>query len=225
MKLNKGYQIARLLTKSKVSDEQIEKELSSMTALEWDRICNILDNFLKAHDMPLDQGWALMINDIHNISDVYKVSEATLLSAYLPWIGMKKNGSDENCEKLNDKEIEDKHLTTSQFERVLQEQKNGFLIHMNNEEAEDKFMHRNIELVDLSFDEVQTVKNNQLLAFTTNDSNASMFIDKKEIHDIEKAEDVDDLFSVSVKKAFNLYLSPEADHVDSKRNMVTVGFM
>lgn len=64
MKLNKGYQIARLLTKSKVSDEQIEKELSSMTALEWDRICNILDNFLKAHDMPLDQGWALMINDI-----------------------------------------------------------------------------------------------------------------------------------------------------------------
>lgn len=38
MKLNKGYQIARLLTKSKVSDEQIEKELSSMTALEWDRI-------------------------------------------------------------------------------------------------------------------------------------------------------------------------------------------
>lgn len=48
MKLNKGYQIARLLTKSKVSDEQIEKELSSMTALEWDRICNILDNFLKA---------------------------------------------------------------------------------------------------------------------------------------------------------------------------------
>lgn len=119
MKLNKGYQIARLLTKSKVSDEQIEKELSSMTALEWDRICNILDNFLKAHDMPLDQGWALMINDIHNISDVYKVSEATLLSAYLPWIGMKKNESDENCEKLNDKEIEDKHLTTSQFERVL----------------------------------------------------------------------------------------------------------
>lgn len=148
MKLNKGYQIARLLTKSKVSDEQIEKELSSMTALEWDRICNILDNFLKAHDMPLDQGWALMINDIHNISDVYKVSEATLLSAYLPWIGMKKNESDENCEKLNDKEIEDKHLTTSQFEKVLQEQKNGFLIHMNNEEAEDKFMHRNIELVD-----------------------------------------------------------------------------
>ena len=64
MKLNKGYQIARLLTKSKVSDEQIEKELSSMTALEWDRICNILDNFLKAHDMPLDQGWALMINDM-----------------------------------------------------------------------------------------------------------------------------------------------------------------
>ena len=56
------------------------------------------------------------------------------------------------------------------------------MIHMNNEEAEDKFMHRNIELVDLSFDEVQTVKNNQLLAFTTNDSNASMFIDKKEIH-------------------------------------------
>lgn len=74
MKLNEGYQIARLLTKSKVSDEQIEKELSSMTALEWDRICNILDNFLKAHDMPLDQGWALMINDIHNISDVYKVT-------------------------------------------------------------------------------------------------------------------------------------------------------
>lgn len=225
MKLNNGYQIARLLTKSRVSDEQIEKELSSMTALEWDKVCNVLDNFLKAHDMPLDKGWALMINDIHNISDVYKVSEATLLSAYLPWVGMKENESDKTCEKLNGKESEEKHLTVSQFEKMLQEQTNGFLIHMNNGEAEDIFMHRNIELVDLAFDEVQMVKNNQLLAFSTNDSNASMFIDKKEIHDIEKVEDVDDLFSVSVKKAFNLYLSPEADHVDSKRNMVTVGFM
>lgn len=225
MKLNNGYQIARLLTKSRVSDEQIEKELSSMTALEWDKVCNVLDNFLKAHDMPLDKGWALMINDIHNISDVYKVSEATLLSAYLPWVGMKENESDKTCEKLNGKESEEKHLTVSQFEKMLQEQTNGFLIHMNNGEAEDIFMHRNIELVDLAFDEAQMVKNNQLLAFSTNDSNASMFIDKKEIHDIEKVEDVDDLFSVSVKKAFNLYLSPEADHVDSKRNMVTVGFM
>ena len=38
MKLNKGYQIARLLTKSKVSDEQIEKEMQAIAKTGLNRV-------------------------------------------------------------------------------------------------------------------------------------------------------------------------------------------
>jgi hypothetical protein len=48
-----------------------------------------LNNFIIAHDMPLDEGWALMCNDFYNIASANQVDEATLFVAYMEWLNKK----------------------------------------------------------------------------------------------------------------------------------------
>ena len=83
-------ELARAMTRSSVTDLQITKELASMTTEEWNKQCKILDNFLIAHDMPLDKGWDLMCNDFYNIASANHVNEATLFVAYMDWLQTQK---------------------------------------------------------------------------------------------------------------------------------------
>lgn len=83
---NRQCKIARLLTGGKASDEQIYREFNSMSQTEWDKPCEILNNFIVAHNMPLDEGWALMRNDFYNIASANQVDEATLFVAYMNWL-------------------------------------------------------------------------------------------------------------------------------------------
>lgn len=78
--------LARAITRGNASDEQIYRELKSMSQSEWDKQCKILNNFIIAHDMPLDEGWALMRNDFYNIASANQVDEATLFVAYMNWL-------------------------------------------------------------------------------------------------------------------------------------------
>lgn len=87
---NRQCEIARLLTKSKVTDLKIKQELSSMTETEWNKQCEILNNFLIAHNMPFDKGWDLMCNDFYNISSANNVDVATLFVAYMEWLQTQK---------------------------------------------------------------------------------------------------------------------------------------
>lgn len=81
--------LARAITRGNASDEQIYIELKSMSQSEWDKQCKILNNFIIAHDMPLDEGWALMCNDFYNIASANQVDEATLFVAYMEWLNKK----------------------------------------------------------------------------------------------------------------------------------------
>lgn len=83
-------EIARVMTRSQATDEQITKELASMTTTEWYKQCKILDNFLFAHDMPLDKGWDLLCSDFYNIAAANEVDEATLFVAYMEWLQTQK---------------------------------------------------------------------------------------------------------------------------------------
>lgn len=83
---NRQCKIARLLTGGKASDEQIYREFNSMSQTEWDKQCEILNNFIVAHNMPLDEGWALMRNDFYNIASANQVDEATLFVAHMNWL-------------------------------------------------------------------------------------------------------------------------------------------
>lgn len=86
---NKQCKLARLLTGGDISDEQIYIELNSMSQNEWDKQCEILNNFIIAHNMPLDKGWSLMRNDFYNIASANQVNEATLFVAYMGWLSSK----------------------------------------------------------------------------------------------------------------------------------------
>lgn len=83
-------EIARYITKSQATNEQIAKELASMTETEWSKQCKILDNFLIVHDIPLDKGWELMCVDFYNIASANQVDEATLFVAYMGWLNQQK---------------------------------------------------------------------------------------------------------------------------------------
>ena len=76
-------EIARAMTKSNASDEQITKELSTMTANEWEEQCRILDKALVEHNMPFDKGWNIMCADFINIGAANSVDEATVFVAYM----------------------------------------------------------------------------------------------------------------------------------------------
>ena len=83
-------EVARIMTKSQATNEQIIKELASMTTAEWYKQCKILDNFLVANNIPLDKGWNLLCADFCNIASVNNVNEATLFVAYMEWLQTQK---------------------------------------------------------------------------------------------------------------------------------------
>lgn len=83
---NRQCKLARAITGGKATDERIYKELNSLSQTEWDKQCEILNNFIIAHNMPLDDGWALMRNDFYNIASANHVDNATLFVAYMNWL-------------------------------------------------------------------------------------------------------------------------------------------
>lgn len=87
---NKQCILARAMTRSVATDEQICEELNSMSQTEWNKLCKILHNFLIAHDMPIDEGWGLMCNDFYNIASANHVDNATLFVAYMDWVSKSK---------------------------------------------------------------------------------------------------------------------------------------
>lgn len=82
----KQCEIARVMTKSKATDSQIINELLTMTESEWCKQCEILNNFLIAHNMPMNEGWNIFCNDFYNIAAANQVDEATLFVAYMNWL-------------------------------------------------------------------------------------------------------------------------------------------
>lgn len=82
---NSQCDIARLMTKSNITDNQIIKELSAMPQLELDNRCMILDKLLKEHSMPFDEGWSTMVNDFANAGFENQVDKATMFVIYMNW--------------------------------------------------------------------------------------------------------------------------------------------
>lgn len=57
------------------------------------------------------------------------------------------------------------------------------------------------------------------------ETNSNMFIDISKIEAIEDVEDYEDWFEFSSERVINLYMYPENDSMNGKRNVVTIGFM
>ncbi|MDE6844176.1 MAG: hypothetical protein K2J99_00200 [Lachnospiraceae bacterium] len=86
--MNMQYEIAKMVTGNQISDEEIDKELASLSKEEWHEQCILLDKMMKEHienrkDKPAEE---IMLQDLINVGVANNVSEATLWIAYLKWM-------------------------------------------------------------------------------------------------------------------------------------------
>ncbi len=86
--MNIQYEIAKIVTKNQISDEEINKELALLSKEEWDEQCALLDKIMKEHvenckNKPADE---VMLQDLINIGAANNVSKTTMWIAYLKWM-------------------------------------------------------------------------------------------------------------------------------------------
>lgn len=137
-------------------------------------------------------------------------------------------------------------MNLAEFLKALSEHNktgNGYQIQLNSSNLDDKSkQHTDVEFGDLYFHECCTLEPRNLLCFDnigkkpigqsedgTNiypcEINSEMFLDMGRIETIEDVKDFEDWFYFPSEKVVNIYMLPENDNVDGKRNVVTVGFM
>jgi hypothetical protein len=86
--MNMQYEIAKMVTKNQITDEEINKELALLSQKEWDEQCALLNKMMKDHvenckDRPADE---VMLQDLINVGAAKNVSETTMWIAYLKWM-------------------------------------------------------------------------------------------------------------------------------------------
>ena len=86
--MNMQYEIAKVVTKNQITDEEINKELALLSQKEWDEQCALLNKMMKDHvenckDRPADE---VMLQDLINVGAAKNVSETTMWIAYLKWM-------------------------------------------------------------------------------------------------------------------------------------------
>lgn len=119
----------------------------------------------------------------------------------------------------------------------------GYQIYLNSDNLdEESTKNTGIEIGDLYFTECSAIKDHTLLCFgnlgkkhirKSEDGtdlypveiNSNMFIDISKIESVEDVEDFQDWFYLPSKRVINVYMYPENDDFDGKRNVITVGFM
>lgn len=82
---NRQCEVARVMTKSDVSNEQIIKDLKCTSQENWNQMCTVLDGMLKKHNMPFDKGQIPLMEDFISISTANGINEASLFIAYMNW--------------------------------------------------------------------------------------------------------------------------------------------
>ena len=131
------------------------------------------------------------------------------------------------------------------LEALLEHNKtgNGYQIQLNSDNLDSTSKkHTDVEFGDLYFTECYTLNNSTLLCFGNMgkkpieqsedgknlypcEINSHMFLDITKIETIEEVKDFENWFNFPSEKVVNIYMLPENDNVDGKRNVVTVGFM
>lgn len=90
--MNIQYEIAKVVTKNQISDEEINKELASLSKEEWEEQCILLDKMMKEqvkHNLVNHKGKnseEIILQDLINVGAANNVSETTMWIAYLKWM-------------------------------------------------------------------------------------------------------------------------------------------
>ena len=137
-------------------------------------------------------------------------------------------------------------MELTELSKLLKKQNesgNGFLIHLNAGDLEEKSQRStSVEFSDLYFTNCQSIRNGEMLVFDNSnrepirhkedgtplysiDCNGSMYIDITKIEAIEEEKSDLDWFLIPIKHVIHFYMLPENNAVDGNRNVVTIGFI
>ena len=137
-------------------------------------------------------------------------------------------------------------MELTELSKLLKKQNesgNGFLIHLNADDLEEKSQRStSVGLSDLHFTNCQSIRNGEMLVFDNRnkepirhkedgtplysiDCNGSMYIDITKIEAIEEEKSDLDWFLIPTKHVIHFYMLPENNVVDGNRNVVTIGFI
>ena len=90
--MNMQYEIAKMVTKNQITDEEINKELALLSQKEWDEQCALLDKMMKEHvkenliNHTGKLAEEIILQDLTNVGAANNVSKTTLWIAYLKWM-------------------------------------------------------------------------------------------------------------------------------------------
>lgn len=86
--MNMQYEIAKMVTKNQITDEEINKELASLSTEEWHEQCILLDKMMKEHveNRKYKPAEEIILQDLTNVGAANNVSKTTLWIAYLKWM-------------------------------------------------------------------------------------------------------------------------------------------
>jgi len=80
-------EIARAMTGSVLSDEEIMIGVKNVKPIVKEECCRQVDKLLKKHDLPFDKGYLLAKDDFNNIARRYKIDAAVMFWIYMEWLG------------------------------------------------------------------------------------------------------------------------------------------
>ena len=86
--MNVQYEIAKIATRNQISNEEIDKELVSLSEEEWNEQCALLDKMMKEHieNRKENSTEDIMLQDLINVGSANNVSETTVWIAYMKWL-------------------------------------------------------------------------------------------------------------------------------------------
>lgn len=91
--IDRECEIARAMTNSDATNEQIIAEYSAVSLADWNDKCKRLDKVLSDSNLGLDDGWSAICVHFWNeaVCDTPEVDEATLFVAYMEWLYTQKS--------------------------------------------------------------------------------------------------------------------------------------
>ena len=86
--MNKQYELVRIITKSNISDEEIDEELSAITTEEWNKYCVLLDTKIKedVEKLNVEAREEALLEVLKDMSMDNGFSATTLWISYLKWL-------------------------------------------------------------------------------------------------------------------------------------------
>lgn len=80
---SKQCEIARTMTQDTSSDTKINEEFKTMSPIDKLSASKSIDKLIQLHNMPIDKGFNILVDDFKRIANEFNITPATLFCVYM----------------------------------------------------------------------------------------------------------------------------------------------